>query len=217
MTSDSVNGTGSAPSEAVPSLRGLADEELAVQIQQGCRPAFEELVDRYGPRLLRFLVRRAGSLQDAEDLVQETFVRVHCYVNRYRPDYGFSTWLYTIASRLASNHRRRARVSPSCTNGQGPIDPSPLDQVCQREDRANLWRMAKTLTEDQYEVLWLRYAESMTIQEIARVTRRSQVHVRVLLFRARAGMARKIQAAEEGPCLQPWTAGRMSEAETEGD
>jgi RNA polymerase sigma-70 factor, ECF subfamily len=216
MTSDSVNGTGD-PSEVVPSLRGLADEELAVQIQQGCRPAFEELVDRYGPRLLRFLVRRAGSLHDAEDLVQETFVRVHCYISRYRPDYGFSTWLYTIASRLASNHRRRARVSPACTNREAPIDPSPLDQVCQREDSANLWRIAKTLAEGQHEVLWLRYAEAMTIQEIARVTRRSQVHVRVLLFRARLGMARKIQAAEEGSCPQPSTTGSTSPAEMEGD
>jgi RNA polymerase sigma-70 factor (ECF subfamily) len=198
-------------------LDSLTDEDLAVRVQQGSREAFEALVDRYGPRLLRFLHRKAGSLQDAEDLVQETFVRVYRYVHRYCPDRGFSTWLYTIAARLASTHRRRVRPAPAYLDAEGPVEPSPLDRVSQREDKASLWTLAKTLSENQYEVLWLRYAEGMQTPEIARVTGKSEVHVRVLLFRARANMAKRLQAVTEEPSQAQPGGGRSSLVETAGD
>ena len=85
------------------------------------------------------------------------------------------------------------------------------------EERANLWALARTLSPSQYDVLWLRYAEALSIQEIARVTRKSQVHVRVTLYRARVAMAKKLEADVEGESMgQPRIGGRGSFVETEG-
>lgn len=165
-----------------------------MRVQQGCMDSFEVLVDRHGPRLLRFLCRKTGNRQDAEDLVQETFVRVYRYIHRYQPAYRFSVWAFAICAHLASTHRRRMR--PAQLSIDDRVDPSPLEQVSQREDGTNLWTLARTLSPNQYEVLWLRYAESMSVEEVARVIHKSQVHVRVLLYRARANMAKKLQVAD---------------------
>jgi len=144
-------------------------------------------------------------------------VRAYRYIYRYRPVYGFLVWLFTIAARLASTHRRRARLASAFPDTEGPVDPSPQDQVSQVEERANLWTLARTLSPSQYDVLWLRYAEAMSIQEIARVTRMSQVHVRVTLYRARAAMAKKLEADAGGESMgRPRIGGCSSFVETEG-
>ena len=196
-----MTATGPSLPAGEPPLESLPDEDLAVRVQQGCSASFCVLVDRHGARLLRFLCRKTGNLQDGEDLVQETFVRAYRYIYLYRPAWGFSGWLFTIAARLASTHRRRMLRACASPDAEGPVDPSPLDQVSQREDRAGLWNLARTLSPNQYDVLWLRYAEGLSIQEIARAIRKSQVHVRVLLYRARANMAKRLQVPAEGDCL----------------
>jgi RNA polymerase sigma-70 factor, ECF subfamily len=169
-----------------------------MRVQQGCMTSFEVLVDRLGPRLLRFLHRKTGNRQDAEDLVQETFMRVHRYIHRYQPAYRFSVWAFAICAHLACTCRRR--MQPAQPPIDDRVDPSPLEQVSRREDGTNLWSLARTLSPSQYEVLWLRYGESMSVEEVAQVIRKSQVHVRVLLYRARVNMAKKLQAADG---LQP--------------
>jgi RNA polymerase sigma-70 factor (ECF subfamily) len=173
-------------------LQALSSEELARRSSAGCRAAYSELVRRFGPRLLQFLQRRTNSLHDAEDLVQDTFIKAYTNIGRYRDSWRFSTWIFTIATRLANSHYRTSRYRPDLGRAE-PDGADVPDVIARRESRQNLWALAGTLSKGQYQSLWLRYAEGMSIREIAKVLGKSQVNVRVLLYRARVNMAAKLQ------------------------
>jgi len=157
--------------------------------------SFEELVYRYSPRLFHFLRHKVSTNEDIEDLVQETFLKAFRSIDRYNPDFKFSTWLYTIAVRLAISEYRSSKAKDISAM---PISHSlePQEIVIQKEESQNIWNFAKTLKKDQYEGLWLRYAEEMSVKEIAKVMRKTQVYIRVLLHRARLNLAKKLSQSE---------------------
>ena len=197
-TRDGQPGTVGPGSDPQPcTLRALSAEELACRAQQGCEPYFAELAERYGVRLFHFLHHKTGNVQDAEDLVQDTFVKAYQNIHRYRCSWKFSTWLFTIARRLASSHYRSLRRSQTVADVESG-SPEPGEIVTQEEARQNLWAMARGLSSNQYQALWLKYAEDMSIKEIALVMRKSQVNVKVILYRARVNLAeRLLNAAAE--------------------
>ncbi|MBL7153708.1 MAG: RNA polymerase sigma factor [Phycisphaerae bacterium] len=188
----------------------MSAEELARRSQQGCRASFAELAERYGLRLLRFLRHQTNNVHDAEDLVQDTFVRAYANIYRYRSSYKFSTWLFTIARRLACSHLRRQGRSKVVFKARPP-ERSPGEELTRRETHQSLWETARTLTANQYGALWLKYAEDMPIKEIAKVMGKSQVSVKVTLYRARVRLAERLQnMAAEGRID-----GKVSSEETE--
>lgn len=166
-------------------------ETLARQAQSGCPASFEELVRRFQSPLLAFLWRRRGSRADAEDLVQETFLRVHRTLSRYDGRRPFATWLFTIAHRLAINHHASRATQPLrlVDAGAAPLaagDPPPDERAAAAEAADQLWGVARgLLSADQFTALWLRVVEEMNPSQIARVLGRSAVAVRVELHRAR--------------------------------
>lgn len=171
-------------------LGNLSDEELARQAKQGCRASFAELVRRFAPRLQVFLCQRTADHHDAEDLVQETFVKAWQNIGRYRESYRFSTWLFTIGARLAVSHHRRkcVRLRPV----PAPQERAePAETVDERQRSDDLWTLARGLSELQYRVLWLKYGQEMSVKEIARTMRRSQVSVKVSLYRARVNLLKR--------------------------
>jgi RNA polymerase sigma-70 factor (ECF subfamily) len=166
-------------------------EELACQARQGSSAAFAELVDRFGGRLLTYLHHKTGSRHDAEDLVQESFIRVYQNLGRFRSCQRFSTWLFTIASRLAVSHFRRNRAEKALPEVES-VTAEPLEELTRRETQRGLWKAAKELSSHQFEVLWLKYSEGLAIKDIARVMGKTQVHVKVLLYRARTDLAKRL-------------------------
>ncbi len=173
-------------------LRDLSAEELARRSQQGCRESFAELVERYGIRLFKFLRYKTNNLQDAEDLVQEAFIRAYQNIHKYRSSWKFSTWLFTIAKRLAYSHFRRSRSFWTVEEIEsGGLEPGQM--VEEQETQQNLWALARDLSRNQYQALWLKYGQDMSIKEIAMVIRKSQVNVKVLLYRARINLAKRLQ------------------------
>src|SRR5690606_11676223 len=90
----------------------LDDSGLVAQFLAGEKRAFSELVGRYQVRLLNFIYRTIGDRDRAEDLVQETFVRVYRHLHRFDQSKKFSTWVYTIASNLAKNELRNRSRNP---------------------------------------------------------------------------------------------------------
>ena len=88
------------------------DEELARDARAGSRRSFEELACRYKRRLFVYLRPRLGSDEDAEDMVQDTFLKLYRNIDRYDPAYRFSTWLYTSANRLAIDSFRKSGARP---------------------------------------------------------------------------------------------------------
>jgi RNA polymerase sigma-70 factor, ECF subfamily len=180
-------------------------EELAVRAQHGSLPAFCELVDRFECRLFNFLLRRVGSAADAEDLTQETFLRAWQRIGLYRADHGFSTWLFTIGSRLAVSHSRRTMRRAGLLRDDQADRPAPAGAMEAGEERGRIWTLVdELLTAEQRTAVWLRYVEDMAVKDIACVMRKSQVSVRVMLFRARAALAERISDPQESkPAATP--------------
>jgi len=168
----------------------ISAEELAVRARDGSRVSFDELVVRYRPPLVAFLARRLASATDAEDVAQETFLRAYDHLDRYDPARPFATWLFAIGKNVAANHaiartRRDAREQ----------DSRPVDGAVDGGAAAgDLWqRAAKALSPDAYRMLWLRYAQGLTVREIAAALGRSSVAVKVMLFRARRRLLQEVQ------------------------
>lgn len=172
-------------------VKHLSDEELASRVAAGSCFLFEELVSRYSRRLFHFLRHRTETDQDIEDMVQETFLKAFRSIDRFNPEWRFSTWLFTIAVRSAiSRHRSNQKMSPDPTAASSLPDPEEI--VIQKQESQNIWELASLLTKKEYEALWLRYAEDMSIKEIAKITKKKPASVRVLLYRARLNLAKRI-------------------------
>jgi RNA polymerase sigma-70 factor (ECF subfamily) len=167
--------------------RSPSDEELACRAQAGCAASFEILLRQYQVPVLQFL-RHRGHAADAEDLVQETFVRAYVNLERYWPRWRFATWLFTIARRVSINHHRRARpvVDGEAAAAALARTPEPIELAAQAENRQQLWTLAaQVLSEEELSAVWLYYVEELSAREIAAVLERSWVSVKTMLFRAR--------------------------------
>jgi RNA polymerase sigma-70 factor, ECF subfamily len=168
-----------------------SDEDLAVHAQQGCIASFELLLRRFQVPLLHFL-RQGGAADDAEDLLQDTFLRAYTNLPRYRTEWRFATWLFTIARRLNINHHRRVRPETGCQE-LGRAESAGgglLEAAIAEEDRRGLWETAaRTLSEPEMTALWLHYVEDMPVREIATILGRSRVSVKTMMFRARKKLA----------------------------
>jgi len=177
-----------------------SDQQLAREAQQGSVAGFEELARRYQVPLLHFLRARVRSEADAEDLVQDTLVRAYENLQRYRPEYRFSTWLFTIAHRLNLNAQRKRRP----TGGHDGIESiphggaEPQAAAIEKEQRRRLWDLAESiLSAPQMTALWLYYVEEMPVAEVAKILKRSRVATKTMLFRARRAL--KPVLGEMGP------------------
>jgi RNA polymerase sigma-70 factor, ECF subfamily len=181
-----------------PSLKSSAEECADCARAQGCTACFEELVRRFQSPLLHFLIRRIGSHHDAEDLLQETFLIAHRKLSDYRSSWRFSTWLFTIAHRLAVSKKRRRRWFLTLPAAKFSGD-DPLASAQDKERHGKLWdEIAKIIHADAFTALWLNYVESMSAEEIGRILNRSPNGVRILLHRARARLTERI-----GPDWKP--------------
>ena len=182
-----------------------SDEELARQTQAGSLAAFEELVYRYEGRIYGFVANSCRNAADAREVTQDSFVRAFQAIGQFDCRRGFGPWLFAIARRKCIDHHRAA--SPAMADEPMPelpdlVDPSEL--LARREERENLWQLAhRRLPEAQFQALWLRYAEDMSVAGIARVLGKTQTHVKVLLFRARNALGRELKAAQPSPRTFP--------------
>ena len=161
----------------------VSDEKLVQQSLAGSELAFSELVERYQERLLRFLLARSVTRADAEDAVQDTFVSAYRYLYSFNARWRFSTWLYRIAIRNAARAPQASAFSDPPPHEES-VDP--LAACIVASDRENVWLTAKRLlSRDAYAAMWLRYAEDLSIKEVARALDKTQSWAKVTLLRAR--------------------------------
>ncbi|MCX6899264.1 MAG: sigma-70 family RNA polymerase sigma factor [Verrucomicrobia bacterium] len=183
------------------------DLELMLRVRDGQDAgAFEELMRRYQRPLVGFLMRLTGNLDAAQDLAEETFVRVWQSAPRYRPSAKFTTWLFTIASRLATDHARRAQVRRSVpldapiadderTLADSLADSSPAaDQRVAREQTAALVRAAMLeLPLEQRTALALCEFEDLSYADAAQVMGCSVKSVELRIYRAKQKLREKLR------------------------
>jgi RNA polymerase sigma-70 factor (ECF subfamily) len=187
-----TQGQADSSREFVPTERDTARAEelaLAIASKEGCMESFEQLVARLEGRLFAFLYQKTSDHHLAQDLLQSTFVTAYRKLHRYNPQYAFTTWIYTIASRLAINHFRRKRLLES-EHADGVTDTTPSSKLIASEKAESVWSRARALLSgNQFAALWHFYGEDRNLAETADVMGKSVGSVKVLLHRARRKLA----------------------------
>ncbi len=172
--------------------RRLTDEELIRAFQGGDVGAFTELVSRFKNPLVNFVYRFLGDYDEADDVVQETFLRLYRSKHSYQPVAKFSTWLYTIATNLAKTQlrrrKRRALFSIQRRAGEGqsqrsaaqgqegvsmdiPDNRYPADREAERALQAERIQQALAAISPKYrEVIVLCDIQELSYEEIAEIT-----------------------------------------------
>jgi RNA polymerase sigma-70 factor (ECF subfamily) len=146
----------------------------------------DEIVRLHSSRVFNYVYQMTRHRQDAEDLVQQTFIKAYNNLHRFDGRRPVINWLLTIARRSALNHFRSAKKWEEMPQSAASIEPSPANQAEDREEKENLWASARRLlSQREFEVLWLRFGEDLSIEETAGVTGLTQTHIKVIVFRAR--------------------------------
>jgi RNA polymerase sigma-70 factor (ECF subfamily) len=187
-------------------LKELTDSQVVQAFLDGEHRAFGELVRRYDSRLVNFVYRTVGDRERAQDLVQETFVRVYRHLHRFDQTKKFSTWIYTIAGNLAKNELRNRSRNPlvlfQTLKQNWDADHRPLewedtqfkpdDLYRKRFVREKVEEAVKQLPEHHRVVFVLRELEGKTYEEIAEITGVNLGTVKSRLNRARNNFAQII-------------------------
>jgi RNA polymerase sigma-70 factor (ECF subfamily) len=195
------NGAGSWPALPVndSDQPELSSEELARRSARGSVASFDQLVLRFQSQIFNFLHLSTRQRQDAEDLTQETFCKAWHSLPRYNPSLSFAPWLFAIARHTAASHFRSAEPFDPLPPETGIVEENPADLLATKDDSDALWGLARTLKPRHWEVLWFRYGEEFSVAETARAMGITQIHVKVLLHRARAGLAKRLAAGGRDP------------------
>jgi len=195
----------------------LAEQSRAENtlIAEGLRRHDPELLDRlivqYQHRLLRYLLFLTGNRDLAEDLFQETWMRVLVRGSQYNGAARFDTWLFTIARNLLIDLRRKrtmASLEEMCeVDGEDRAyeipseEPTPLDLYQVRENGQRVAAALLTLDPLHREVLVLRFHEELSLEEIAQVTRAPLSTVKSRLYRGLAALKPRIEEMNGQPAV----------------
>ena len=184
------------------------DIQLMLNFKAGDQRAFQHLFDKYKKRVINYCFRYCGHPQVAEELAQETFLRVYKAAPRYRPQARFSTWLFKIAANVCLNEIRkpvyRARLEsidpPAADNAHAgreiamEPDQSMPDLLLEAHQHQALIRNAMSgLSDDQRSALLLRVTEGFSYLEIAKQINRSENHVKTLIHRGRQRLKKLLE------------------------
>ena len=183
------------------------DATLMLAVKAGDRSAFDELVSRHAAFLVNFFARQMGHRDLAEDLAQETFLKVYRARKGYRPTARFRTWLLTIATNLSHNRKRyeghRFHLSLDAAPAEGGGDGGPMiadyrhenpDADLEREELGERVRAAiLELPENQRMAVALHRFEGMPYAEIATAMKLTAKAVKSLLNRAKENLRKRLE------------------------
>lgn len=188
----------SNPTDASPAPDDQ-DRADMIRLQTGQETALNDLMARHAAPVFRFLFRMVGNEDDANDLAQETFVRVFKSAKSFRASHRFSAWLFTIAANLARNHfrwrSRHPNLSLDAENPETeqslssvlPADaPSPNEAALADERAAAVRQAVGDLPEDLRSAIVLCEWEERSVAEAAAILAATPKAVESRLYRARA-------------------------------
>jgi RNA polymerase sigma-70 factor (ECF subfamily) len=182
-------------------LAGLPDTEVVALAQKGKEAAYRELLKRYERPVFTLVFRMVRDREMAEDLAQETFVRVLNNIDRYSPEFKFSSWLFKIANNLTIDHLRRRRVDTISIEGAPDAvtaesakatsiaiasgDESPLAELESKELGIAIERAIGRLRPEYRACIMLRHVEDRSYEEIAEIVKLPLGTVKTYIHRAR--------------------------------
>lgn len=171
-----------------------SDSDLVQDVRDGKRQAFTELMTRYQERLYWVARRIVGNHADADDVVQETFVKAYLALGDFRGDSSFFTWIYRITVNHSLNTVRKRQVmnylrESELLSALLPSDDDPSASVEREELAGEVQRAVATLPEKQRAVFVMRYYDELSYEEIAKVLKTSVGGLKANYFHA----LRKVQ------------------------
>ena len=182
-------------------LANLPDADVVVLAQQGQEAAFRELVRRYERPVFSLIYRMVRDRETAEDLAQETFIKVLNHIDRYRPEFKLSSWLFKIANNVAIDHLRKRHVdtismdgSPHATSAAeveatsfdvSVAQETPLEELESRELGTAIERAIAKLRPEYRSCIMLRHVEGRSYEEIAATLDLPLGTVKTYIHRAR--------------------------------
>lgn len=172
------------------------DAPLVARARSGDRAAFDALVVRHARSVARLARRVVGNAEDAEDVVQETFVRVYQHLANFRGQATFRTWSMHIALNLAQDRLRARARTPSPRDlaaGVAPTESDAPDQAARgRDDAARLEQAMAELPPRQRLALLMKVVDGLAHVDIAKVLGTTESAARVYLSMARATLRRRL-------------------------
>jgi len=181
----------------------VTENQLIDQALTGDRAAFTRLVEINQDRLFASMLQVTGSPEEAEEAVQEAFIRAFIKLDTFQRNSQFFTWLYRIAfnSALTRKRRTRAKISLDQSRESGGLEVvdhgDAVDEPMLRRERVTLVRTAmETLTEEHHTILVLREMQGFSYEEIAEILEISIGTVRSRLSRARRQLKSAVESIE---------------------
>jgi RNA polymerase sigma-70 factor (ECF subfamily) len=182
-------------------LSVATDQDIVVWAQDGNELAFRELVRRYERPVFSLVYRMVRDRELAEDLSQETFVKVLNAIDSYRPEHKFSSWIFKIANNAAIDHLRRRELDTLSLDGApdavtpdrqeatalqvGDRTESPLEELEARELGNQIERAIARLRPEYRSCIMLRHIEGRPYEEIADILGLPLGTVKTYIHRAR--------------------------------
>jgi len=180
-----------------------SDAALVTRAREGDQDAFRLLVERHSVKLFQLAFRMTGNEQDAEDLVQETFLRAYKQLNRFQSRAGLGTWLYRIAANcsldLLRRQKRRGEQETVEFDSEEAFPailsdaPAPDQQVYHGEVRQKVESVMRELTPMERTAFVLRHFEGLSIEEIGSALGVGPGATKQSIFRAVQKMRRALE------------------------
>ena len=183
---------------------GSIEEKLIKKTAKGDRDAFAELVELYKDKVYQVSYRMLGNAQEAEDVAQETFLRVYANIGNYDPSYKFSTWIYRIATNLCIDHLRKRKQVYSLDReleGTDGLDwhdrladqgPNPEESLLTGELQGQVQEAIESLTPKYRSIITLRYIEDLSLNEISEVLKLPVSTIKTRIHRGREALRKKL-------------------------
>ncbi|HEX5577645.1 MAG TPA: sigma-70 family RNA polymerase sigma factor [Gemmatimonadaceae bacterium] len=189
------------PGASSTQLAGLSDPAVVAEARKGSEAAYRELLTRYERPVFSLIFRMVRDRETAEDLAQETFIKVLNNLDRYSPEFKFSSWLFKIANNLTIDHLRRRRVDTISIEGAPDAvtaesakatsiavasgSESPLEELESRELGTAIERAIGKLRPEYRACIMLRHVEDKSYEEIAEIVKLPLGTVKTYIHRAR--------------------------------
>jgi RNA polymerase sigma-70 factor (ECF subfamily) len=190
-------------------LPNLPDADVVALAKEGRESAFRELVRRYERPVFSLVFRLVRDRDTAEDLAQETFVKVLNNIERYRPEFKFSSWLFKIANNVAIDHLRKRSVDTVSLDGSRyatstdemqatsvravDASQSPLEELESRELGGAIERAIGSLRPEYRACILLRHVEDRSYEEIAATLDLPLGTVKTYIHRARHELRKALE------------------------
>ena len=173
----------------------LTDYELVKKCLDGDQDAFSELVSRYKKLIYTVVYNMIHDNQEVNDISQEFFVRIYKSLDKYNPEYKFSTWSVKIATNLCLDILRKKKVDQVSIDEIGEMtskNNTPEEEYINKEKKKLIWKAVSDLPEKYRVPIILFHQDGLSYEEITKVVNEPMTVIKNRLYRARLMLREKL-------------------------